>query len=272
MTAAALGSRLSLAGTVLGAAFASIIAAVAGALYTASLRRTSRGVSTVIARVRPTAHARRRRQPGQATAATRRSATSDRATPASTPPTAGRVTADQTRRRRGRRPGPDRPRPAGPAIGWKQVVDRRAADVRRRRAGADGHRAGDRSRPLRRERHDRRPGRRPGHPAPPDADHPAQRVADAERRPRARTASAAPSATAAPSSTPSSEPIGRADPVEQPRPVGHPDRPRRPPRRRAAGRRSAPGRDPGILSGRLRYDRRFEPERAMRRRPMRSGR
>ena len=53
MTAAALGSRLSLAGTVLGAAFASVIAALAGALYTASLRRTTRGVSTVIARVRP---------------------------------------------------------------------------------------------------------------------------------------------------------------------------------------------------------------------------
>lgn len=54
MTAAALGSRLSLAGTVVGAAFASVVAALASALYTASLRRTTRGVSTVIARVRPT--------------------------------------------------------------------------------------------------------------------------------------------------------------------------------------------------------------------------
>lgn len=54
MTAAALGSRLSLAGTVIGAAFASVVAALASALYTASLRRTTRGVSTVIARVRPT--------------------------------------------------------------------------------------------------------------------------------------------------------------------------------------------------------------------------
>ncbi len=40
MTAAALGSQLSVAGTVVGAALASIIAAVAGSLYTASLRRT----------------------------------------------------------------------------------------------------------------------------------------------------------------------------------------------------------------------------------------
>ena len=41
MTAAALGSQLSVAGTVVGAALASIIAAVAGSLYTASLRRTA---------------------------------------------------------------------------------------------------------------------------------------------------------------------------------------------------------------------------------------
>lgn len=54
MTAAALGSRLSVAGTVLGAAVASVIAAVAGAVYTASLRRTSQHVSAVLTRVRPT--------------------------------------------------------------------------------------------------------------------------------------------------------------------------------------------------------------------------
>jgi len=47
MTAAALGSRLSVAGTVVGAALASIIAAVAGSLYTASLRRTHDKVKTV---------------------------------------------------------------------------------------------------------------------------------------------------------------------------------------------------------------------------------
>lgn len=47
MTAAALGSQLSVAGTVVGAALASIIAAVAGSLYTASLRRTSDKVKTV---------------------------------------------------------------------------------------------------------------------------------------------------------------------------------------------------------------------------------
>ncbi|WP_204911352.1 hypothetical protein [Microlunatus spumicola] len=57
MTAAALGSRLSVAGTVLGAAFASIVAAVASALYSASLRRTSKGVSAVLVRVRPTSSA-----------------------------------------------------------------------------------------------------------------------------------------------------------------------------------------------------------------------
>ncbi len=47
MTAAALGSRLSLAGTVVGAAAASIIAGVAGALYTASLRHTRDRVRSV---------------------------------------------------------------------------------------------------------------------------------------------------------------------------------------------------------------------------------
>ena len=48
MTAAALGSRLSLAGTVIGAALASVIAAVSGSLYTASLRRTRQTVRAVI--------------------------------------------------------------------------------------------------------------------------------------------------------------------------------------------------------------------------------
>jgi hypothetical protein len=47
MTAAALGSQLSVAGTIVGAALASIIAAVAGSLYTASLRRTHDKVKTV---------------------------------------------------------------------------------------------------------------------------------------------------------------------------------------------------------------------------------
>jgi hypothetical protein len=47
MTAAALGSQLSVAGTVIGAALASIIAAVAGSLYTASIRRTHDKVKTV---------------------------------------------------------------------------------------------------------------------------------------------------------------------------------------------------------------------------------
>jgi len=48
MTAAALGSRFSVAGTVVGAALASVIAAVAGALYTASLRRTHKTVRVVL--------------------------------------------------------------------------------------------------------------------------------------------------------------------------------------------------------------------------------
>ncbi len=47
VTAAVLGSQLSMAGTVVGAALASIITAVAGSLYTASLRRTSDKVKTV---------------------------------------------------------------------------------------------------------------------------------------------------------------------------------------------------------------------------------
>ena len=47
MTAAFLGSRLSVAGTVVGAALASIVAAVAGNVYTASLRTTHEKVRTV---------------------------------------------------------------------------------------------------------------------------------------------------------------------------------------------------------------------------------
>jgi hypothetical protein len=47
MTAAALGSRLSVAGTIVGAALASVVAAVAGALYTASLKHTQDKVRTV---------------------------------------------------------------------------------------------------------------------------------------------------------------------------------------------------------------------------------
>jgi hypothetical protein len=47
MTAAALGSRLSVAGTIVGAALASVIAAVASALYTASLKHTQEKVRTV---------------------------------------------------------------------------------------------------------------------------------------------------------------------------------------------------------------------------------
>ncbi len=65
MTAAGLGSRLSPAGTVVGAALASVIAAVSGALYTASLRRTRQTVRAVIG-ARPTEAAGIERPPGRA--------------------------------------------------------------------------------------------------------------------------------------------------------------------------------------------------------------
>jgi hypothetical protein len=48
MTAAALGSRLGVGGTIIGAAVASVIAGVAGAVYTASLRHTRDKVATVL--------------------------------------------------------------------------------------------------------------------------------------------------------------------------------------------------------------------------------
>jgi len=47
MTAAAIGSRLGSAGTVIGAAAASVVAAVSGAVYTASVRHTKEKVRTV---------------------------------------------------------------------------------------------------------------------------------------------------------------------------------------------------------------------------------
>jgi hypothetical protein len=47
ITAAWLGSQLSAAGTLVGAALVSIVTAVAGALYTASIRRTREKVKTV---------------------------------------------------------------------------------------------------------------------------------------------------------------------------------------------------------------------------------
>lgn len=98
MTAAALGSRLSLAGTVLGAAIASVVAAVAGAAYTASLRRTSQGVSTVLARVRPTSPAGAPSPTQSAPAVTTKAPADTGVTPASTAPA-----------RRAR-------------VGWKQVL------------------------------------------------------------------------------------------------------------------------------------------------------
>ena len=53
MTTAALGSQLGVAGTLVGAAIASVIAAVATSLYTASLRHTGERLRTVIPAGRP---------------------------------------------------------------------------------------------------------------------------------------------------------------------------------------------------------------------------
>ena len=164
MTAAALGSRLSVAGTVVGAAFASVIAAVAGALYTASLRRTSRASA-------PSSHGSARR-PGRAPAPQVRGARRPVPDPATRPVTraddarvAGHATGAAGRPSADRPPArPRRGAVAGSRIGWKPVVARRAADVRHRRARPDRHRAGDRSRPLRRDGHDGRAGRRAEHP------------------------------------------------------------------------------------------------------------
>lgn len=49
-TAAALGARLGVAGTVIGAAFASLIAAVGGKVYSETLRRTHQGISGAVSR------------------------------------------------------------------------------------------------------------------------------------------------------------------------------------------------------------------------------
>jgi hypothetical protein len=89
MTAAGLGSRFSVEGTVVGAALASVIAAVASALYTASLRHTSAAVRGVLGG--------RRRQ----TSATRGSFTSRPAPTGSTAvtPEALATLADPSRRR-----------------------------------------------------------------------------------------------------------------------------------------------------------------------------
>ncbi len=50
-TAAALGSRLGVVGTITGAALVSVVASVAGAVYTASLRRTTYQVSRALGTV-----------------------------------------------------------------------------------------------------------------------------------------------------------------------------------------------------------------------------
>ncbi|WP_168207588.1 hypothetical protein [Microlunatus elymi] len=53
MTAAALGSRLGVAGTLIGAALASVVASVAGSLYTSGIRHTRAGVGKAIQHAAP---------------------------------------------------------------------------------------------------------------------------------------------------------------------------------------------------------------------------
>lgn len=54
VTVAAIGSSLGTAGTIAGAAIASVVGAVAGTIYTAGLHHTTRGIRTVAQRVRGT--------------------------------------------------------------------------------------------------------------------------------------------------------------------------------------------------------------------------
>lgn len=113
MTAAALGSRLGLAGTVAGAAMASVIAAVGGSIYTSSLRRTRTHVTSVLkSRERPGGPARRHDAPR----------------PSTTSPPVAATAPDETRvtaRPSGDQPS-DRTEAASPAgrrrIGWKPVL------------------------------------------------------------------------------------------------------------------------------------------------------
>ncbi|GAB2569910.1 hypothetical protein [Microlunatus antarcticus] len=217
MTAAALGSRLSLAGTVVGAAFASIIAAVAGTLYTASLRRTSQGVSTVIARVRPASTGGTARQPGQATATTPPTSVGDTGVDATD---GWPVTTDQTPD--GADVDPDATTTAGRSrVGWKQVVVGAllmfvvAALVLtgielatgRALSGGTGTTVGQVAEPS--TRPSPTPTARPSASPTPSAAP-------------SSTVSAAPSATAAPSSTPSSEPTAAPTPSSSPVPSDSP--------------------------------------------------
>lgn len=223
MTAAALGSRLSLAGTVLGAAFASVIAAVAGALYTASLRRTSQGVSTVIARVRPT-------QPPTTATASPAGSTTPGAAPTSNltddtsvdapggwavPPMPAAAGSSPTT------PGPSTPVRRSP-IGWKKVLVGAllmfvvAALVLtgielatgRALSGGNGTTVGQVAEP------DTRPSTKPTpRPTPTRSATPIA------------TASAAPSVTAAPSSTPTDEPSAEPSASSTPAPSDTPTTP-----------------------------------------------
>jgi len=223
MTAAALGSRLSLAGTVLGAAFASVIAAVAGALYTASLRRTRQGVSTVIARVRPTqppttatAPPAGSTTPGAAPTANLTDDTSVDATDGWVVPTTPAASGSSPTS-----PSPTPPTGRAP-IGWKKVLVGAllmfvvAALVLtgielatgRALSGGSGTTVGQVAEPA------SRPSTKPTPRATPTRS----------ATPRA-TASATPSATAAPSSTPTDEPSAAPSASGTPAPSDTPTTP-----------------------------------------------
>ena len=155
MTAAALGSTLGVAGTIVGAALASVVAGVAGSLYTASLRTGREKVRTVFR--------------GQSTDA-------GSAPPAPVDPATTFVARRGPRRRRQRPrtradPGPSR---VGSAAAGEVISDEastgavpleaggRGQPVRVRTRGRPDHRlrAGQRTAAVRRHRDDRVPGRR----------------------------------------------------------------------------------------------------------------
>ena len=187
MTAAALGSRLSVAGTILGAALASVIAAVASALYTASLKHTQDKVRTVwtgrtgdadvptTIEVTDTHH-----RPDECLG----SGPAERAAVGRTPSASGAQAAEAAELEEHRRRG--------------------VGGLRHRRRHADRLRAHLRSCPVRWRGHDHHPGQR------------------AEERPGqkkpAGTATKSASPTAEPSSTASAEPEPSATASDAPAP------------------------------------------------------
>ena len=125
MTAAALGSQLSVAGTVVGAALASIIAAVAGSLYTASIRRTSDKVKTVFWTGQP-------------------NEVEEPTVMEILPGSEGHVAGQRSHLLE---PQPA-PAPRGPKLNWKRVAVGGTGRIRHRGSLADRGRAGHWARPL----------------------------------------------------------------------------------------------------------------------------